>query len=346
MTPPSTLPRPRTPDPAAAPPLSWGVLAPGEIAHSFAQALRTFTRQRLVAVGSRSPERAQAFADAFEVPRAHSSYEALVADEDVQVVYVASPHSEHARLALLAIEAGKHVLVEKAFARNAGEARAVADAAAAAGVLVMEAMWTRFLPRTDIVRQLLADGTLGDVQVLIADHGQALTHVPRMVRPELAGGALLDLGIYPVSYAVFALGLPGRIRATGSLTATGVDRQLVIVLDGFAEHPTAQALLSTNLAARTPNAATISGTRARVELDGAFYMPGGVRLVDPHENAVSVPETQQFEHQGLCHEAAHVAQLVADGRTDSPLMPIAESVAIMGLLDEIRAQVGVRFPGE
>ena len=166
-----TLPAPRTPDPADAPPLRWGILAPGGIANTFVEALHRFTRQRAVAVGSRSLDRAQAFADRHGIERAHTSYEQLVAD-DIDAVYIASPHSHHREHALLAIAAGKHVLVEKAFTRTASEAQDVVDAARAAGVTAVEAMWTRFLPTTDIVRQLLADGALGTLESFAADHGQ------------------------------------------------------------------------------------------------------------------------------------------------------------------------------
>ena len=328
-----------------APPLAWGVLAPGGIAARFTQALHAFSRQRVVAVGSRSAERARRFADRFDVPRAYGSYEALVADPGVQAVYVASPHSEHHAQTLLAIEAGKHVLVEKAFARNAAEARAMVDAAQARGVAIMEAMWTRFLPRADIVRQLLADGVLGELHTVIADHGQALS-APRLFEPELAGGALLDLGIYPVSFACFALGVPGRATATGVLTPTGVDAQVSICLDQFDAHPAAHASLNTTLRAKTPTTAAICGTDARVELDGDFYTPGRVRLVTSDGVASLSPAATLLAHQGLVYEGAHFAQFVADGQTASPLLPPEESVAIMGVMDDLRAQVGVRYPGE
>ncbi len=345
---PLSLPSSRVPDPATAPPLNWGILAPGWIAHMFASALRMSTRQRLVAVGSRSPERGRAFADEFDIPRVHSSYAALVADPEVDVIYVASPHSEHAEQALLAIEAGKHVLVEKAFARNAKEARRVVVAARRRQVAVMEAMWTRFLPRTDIVRQLLADGALGTIETLTADHGQLLPadQVPRLHDPILAGGALLDLGIYPVSFAAFALGLPGAVVATGGLTPTGVDRQMAALLTRFANNPDAQALVSCTLAAKTPTTASISGTIARIELDGEFYAPGRVRLVAPSGESITSAPPELHTHQGLAYEAAHFAQLVSDGFTESPQMPLDETVAIMEVLDSVRAQLKVRFPGE
>jgi len=319
-------------------------MAPGWIADAFATALRASTQQEIVAVGSRTVERAAQFAAKFGVPRAYGSYEQLVADPEVQAIYVASPHSEHAAQALLAIKAGKHVLVEKAFTRDAAEARRVIAAAREHGVALMEAMWTRFLPRTDIVRQLLADGALGEIETFIGDHGQSLEHVERMMRPELAGGALLDLGIYPVSYSIFALGRPGTIRAVGELTASGVDRQLSISFGDYLNHPHAQAMVSTTLAARTPTTATISGTLARVELDGDFYTPGRVRLVSPTGEVVESPADVMVGHQGLAYEAAHFAEMVTDGFTESPQLPLSETLEIMEVLDDIRRQLGVRFP--
>ena len=345
---PSVLPSSRVPDPSEAPPLNWGILAPGRIAHAFATAVSRHTRQKLAAVGSRSRERGAAFAAEFGIERVHDSYEALVNDPAVDLVYVASPHSEHADQALLAIEAGKHVLVEKSFARNAADATVVVDAARRRGVALMEAMWTRFLPRTDIVRQLLHEGVLGEIETVIADHGQWFEFDPtsRLFDPKLAGGALLDLGIYPLSYAVFALGVPQRLTANGTITGTGVDRQVSIILDGFESHRAAQALLSTTLAAKTPTTATISGSLARIELDGDFYAPGGVRLVSRDGSVLETQARAIAGHEGLCYEAAHFAQLVADGYTESPQLPLDETLAIVELLDGARAQLGVSYPGE
>lgn len=341
MTVPSSLPTSRVPDPLDAPPLRWGILAPGWIATAFARALRAYTRQSIVAVGSRSQRRADAFAAAVGAERAYSSYEALVADPEVDVVYVASPHSHHAEHALLAIAAGKPVLVEKPFTRDAHEARLVVDAARAAGVLVVEAMWTRFLPGTDVVRQLLADGVLGELETVVADHGQHFPFDPghRLYAPDLGGGALLDLGIYPVAFSFFALGRPGRVTARGTLARTGVDRQASMILDRYAAHGHAQALLDTTLAASTPTTATISGALARVEIPGPFYAPQPVSLIG-RDGKRSVSEAPVIGgHLGLCHQAAHVAQLVVDGALESPLMPLDETVAIMDVMDEIRAQV-------
>jgi predicted dehydrogenase len=337
----SALPLSRIPSPETAPPLRWGILAPGWIARAFAGALRAHTRQDLYAVGSRSQASADAFAREFGATKAYGSYEALVSDPDVQAIYVASPHSHHAAQALLAIEAGKPVLVEKALTRTADEAYCLVDAARAAGVPLMEAMWTRFLPSTDIVRQLLADGALGDLETVQADHGQYFEFDPahRLFAPELAGGALLDLGIYPLSFAFFALGRPGALSARGTLAPTGVDRQVSILADQFADHPHAHAVLNTTLAARTPTTASISGSDARIEIPGPFYVPQPITFI-PRDGAPLTSETPAIAlHEGLCHEAAHFAELVAEGRLESPLLPLDESLAIMEAMDTIRAQV-------
>ena len=341
MTP--ALPTARTPNPLDAPPLRWGVLAPGRIAAAFVTAVSRYTRQRVKVVGSRSLDRAQAFATAHGIERAVGSYAELVDDPAVDVVYIASPHSEHAAQALLAIAARKAVLVEKAFTRNAAEAQQVVAAARAAGVLAMEAMWTRFLPQTDVTAQLLADGALGEVTTVLADHGQYFSPDPqgRLFAPALAGGALLDLGVYPISFASFVLGAPDVVVATGSLTETGVDAQVSMAL----ATASAQACLNTTLLAATPTIASISGSLGRIELAGPFYAPSTLTLTTAAGQAVREPGPIEG-HLGLCHEAAHVAQLVADGATESPLLPLDETVRILRTIDEIRRQVGVRFPGE
>ncbi|WP_256841785.1 Gfo/Idh/MocA family protein [Ornithinimicrobium cryptoxanthini] len=341
----TSLPSSRVPDPALAPPLRWGVLGPGTIAHVLAGALQKHSRQQVVAVGSRSRERADQFAAEFDVPRVHTSYEELVADPGVDVVYVATPHSHHHAQALLAIAAGKHVLVEKAFTRNASEAREVADAARAAGVVVLESMWSRFLPGADVLRQLLSDGALGEVSSLTADHGQLIgpDDAQRLHDPRLAGGALLDLGIYPVSFASLVLGPPQEVTATGSLTTSGVDEQVTAVLRVGA----AQATLTTTLRERTHNTARVTGDLARVDLPADFYTPVPLTLTSADGRRVLTADPGSIlGHEGLVYQAAHLAQLVADGATDSPLLPLDETISILATTDEIRRQLGVTFPGE
>ena len=340
----TTLPTARTPDPYDAPAIRWGVLAPGGIARSWAAALHATTRSRVVAVGSRSVERAEAFAAEFGADRAHGSYEALVADTGVDAIYVASPHSEHHDHALLALGAGKPVLVEKAFTRNAAEAAAVIGTARAQGLLAVEAMWTRFLPHLDVVRRCLDEGLLGDVVAVAADHGQLLhpDGPARLADPALAGGALLDLAVYPVSLAHLALGGFTEVRATGTLAATGVDASETIAVTGAGG---GIGTLSSTMLATTPCTASISGTRLRLEIDGWFYQPNVVRLLDPEDRELDRYQPPSREH-GLAYEAAGFARLLADGRTESDLLPLDETLAIMGVLDEVRRQLGVTFPGE
>lgn len=332
-----TLPTTRIPDPMTAPPLRWGFSAPGGIAGMMAATMHENSRQRVVAVASRSQERADAFALEHGVERAYDDLAAMCADPTVDAVYVASPHSGHLAQALVAIEAGKHVLVEKAFAVDAAQARRLVDAARAAGVTCMEAMWTRFLPGTDVVRQLLADGALGRIEAVYADHGQWFAYDPqhRLFNPDLAGGALLDLGIYPVSFAAFALGTDLRVRASGRPAPTGVDGHVSIV----ATAGEATAVLDTTLFARTPTTASISGTDARLEFAADFYTPTPITLI-PRDGEHSLIDPGPLQrHHGLVYEAAHFAQLVADGRGESPLLPLDETIAIMGLLDDIRGQL-------
>ncbi len=339
-----TLPPTRIPDPLDAPAIRWGVLAPGGIARDWTAALHETTASRVTAVGSRSLDRAQAFAADFGVERAHGTYEDLVADDGVDAIYVASPHSEHHDHALLALEAGKPVLVEKAFTRNAAEAAAVIDAARTRGLLLVEAMWTRFLPHVDVVRRCLEDGLLGEVKAVEADHGQQLypDGPQRMADPALAGGALLDLAIYPIAFAHLALGGFTTVQATGTLAETGVDAGETIAVIG---PQGAVGTLASTMVAKTPCAASISGTAARLEIDGWFYQPNTVHLIDPDDHELDRYDSPRREH-GLAYEAAEFARLLSDGRTESDLLPLDETHRLMQVLDEVRGQLGVTFPGE
>lgn len=333
------LPTPRTPDPMASPPLRWGILAPGRIAGSFAAAA-AHTRQRVFAVASRDRDRAEAFAARFGVPVVHDSYLDLVSDPRVQAVYVCSPHSLHHPLALMAIRAGKHVLVEKPLTVTAEQARELAAEATTRGSVLMEAMKTRFMPRTDIVRQLLLEGRLGELEWFRADHGRRIADVPRLTDPTLGGGALLDLGSYAVAYAVFVLGVPTEISAVGFLTESGVDRQVGLTMRGFSDHPDALAQVHATMAAETPRSAEICGTEAWVELKEGFYGPGTVRLVTTAGREVEMPDLGLQGHDAMAYELAHFATLVADGRLESPLMPLGDSIAGMEVMDAARRLIG------
>ena len=350
-TPPlAALPAPRDPDPRSAPVLGWGVLAPGWIAGNFARALTTRTDQRLVAVDSRDAAKAAAFAAEHGAARSYGSYAGVLEDPQVDVVYIASPHSQHREHALAAIAAGKHVLVEKPMARNASEAREIAAAGRAAGVLVMEAMWTRYLPRTDVLRQLLEDGALGDVRHVQADFGSRPTLAPgsRLLDPALAGGVLLDIGVYPIAFASYVLraaGLPWQppLAVSGSVTSTGVDEEVALQI----AVPGAHAQVFTSMLTRSAQSATVVGGLARAELGPQFFAPGSLTVVGEDDATLVWEDRSGIEGlDGLCYQAAALARYVADGRTESPLLGLEESIAVLEVTDAARATLGVVYPGE
>jgi predicted dehydrogenase len=313
----------------------WGILGTGGIAGAFAADLRLTGSGAAVAVGSRSRAAADRFGDEFGVPRRHASYESLAADPDVDVVYVATPHPMHRDNALLALRAGKHVLVEKAFTVNAAEARDVVGEARRRGLFAMEAMWTRFLPHTAVIRDWLAGGVLGDIVAVSADHGQWFAPDPafRLFAPELGGGAMLDLGVYPVSFASMVLGPPSRIVSMSDPAFTGVDAQTSML---FGYDSGAQAVLTCTLRAKTPTTAVIAGTDARIEVEGSFYAPAAVTLVPRKGDRVRVES--RHEGRGLYHQADEVARRLAAGELESPLMPLDETVSVMETMDAVLAQ--------
>ena len=321
--------------------IRWGVIGTGGIASAFVEDLRLLPDAVVVAVGSRQAPSADAFAREHDVPKAHPSYAELVADEDVDVVYVSTIHPGHHDAAMLAIEAGKAVLLEKPFTMDAAEAQSLVDAARARGVFLMEAMWARFVPHMVRVRELLAAGALGDVRLVIADHCQWFPDDPthRLLAPDLGGGALLDLGIYPVSFASMVLGEPAAVTAVSTAAVTGVDATTSLLMqhDGGA-----QAVLTTTLSAVGPNRAAVVGTDARLEIDSVFYAPSSFTLTR-RDGSIERFE-QPHDGLGLRHEAAEVMTCVRDGRLESDVMPLDESVAIMRTMDEVRRQIGLTYP--
>ncbi len=328
---------------ASSPGLRWGILGPGGIARAFTKDLRTAGLD-VTAVGSRRHDSAAAFAEDFDIPHAHGSYQDLVADPDVDIVYVATPHPMHAENALLALEAGKHVLVEKPFTLNAVEAAAVRDAAAERGLLAMEAMWTRYLPHMERIRQIVAEGTLGEIRAVTADHTQRITSDPghRLNDLELGGGALLDLGVYPISFAWDILGEPVSVAASARLGETGADTEVATIM----AH--ASGALSTTLSASRaagPNAASVIGTEARIDIARVWYTPTSFRVTAP-DGTVLEDFASDITGRGMQYQAIAAERYLAEGRIDSDVLPIDETVAIMGTLDEVRALIGVRYPSE
>ena len=324
-------------------PIRWGILGTGFIAHAQTADLIGcgFT---VAAVGSRSQGPADAFAAEFGIPVAHGSYEALVADPGVDAIYISTPHPFHAENALLALRAGKHVLIEKPFTLTAGQAVEVVDAAEAAGLVVMEAMWTRFLPHMLRIREIIASGTLGDVRTLIADHNQDLPKDPlhRLNNPALGGGALLDLGIYPVSFAFDIFGAPTVVKALAAKTATGVDRQTAILL-GFDDGR--QAVLHSALDTKGPNTASILGTEGRIEVDSVWYSPTTFTVFDSEGEVIERFDTV-VAHRGMQFQAWEFERRIREDDRSPAILPAAESARIMETLDAVREQIGLSYPGE
>ncbi len=319
----------------------WGIIGTGGIAALQTRDLIT-AGLSVAAVGSRTAKAAEEFGDRFEIARRHGSYEALAADPAVDIVYVATPHPMHADNALVAIEAGKHVLVEKPFALDAVQARRVAQAARAKGVFVMEAMWTRFLPSMVRVMECIGSGAIGTPRVLLADHNQFIprSRAVRLHEPALGGGALLDLGIYPLSFASRIFGTPATITARGTLTDLGVDELTSIILE---YESGAHASLNTGFLTPGPNVASIVGTEGRIDIDAVWYTHTSFTRYDRSGAAVE-RYREPIEGRGMQYQAYEVERCIGEGVPESPTMPLDESIEIMETMDEIRRQIGVEYP--
>ena len=315
-------------------PVRWGFIGTGKIAQTFARDLALIDEGEVVAVGSRRRETADTFGDEFNVARRYDSYEALVSDPDVDAVYVGTPHPMHFENASLALHHGKPVLVEKAFTMNGAEASELVDLARQRGLFMMEAMWTRFLPHVVALRDLVNSGVLGELVMVEADHGQWFAEDPnfRLFSPELGGSAMLDLGVYPVSFASMLLGTPSRMAAMVDPAFTGVDGQASMI---FGYDSGAQALLTCTSAARSATRACVTGTEARVEIDADFYAPTSFRLITRSGDVT--PYTFDVAPRGLRYQAIEVARCLEEGILESPVMPLDESVSIMHTMREVMA---------
>jgi predicted dehydrogenase len=339
---PQSLPRPRQRDPNRAPRLRWGIVGPGWIAERFVASLRVSTNQELIAVQSSNPDRAREFSERHGIMRCYGGQD-MLADPDVDVVYVATVHTRHLPDALAAIEAGKHVLVEKPLALNAEEARRLTEAAKARNVLLMEAYWPDFLPKFDVIRQLFADGALGSVRTVMADHGEWFGPDHRIMRQDLAGGPMLDLGTYLMAFACKTLGRPRRILAMGEGAPSGVNGQASILL---AHANGAHSVLHTSILGHTPGEAVISGTEGMLTIPGPFYTPGPFTLTANNLKTKLVFEEERSHYKQIFHEAVHFADCVGENLKESPIRPLADSLLTLEVMDEIRRQLGVVFAGE
>ncbi|MBX6387670.1 MAG: Gfo/Idh/MocA family oxidoreductase [Frankia sp.] len=336
---------PAQPVPSSATPIRWGVAGTGTIAQRFARDLAHVPDARLVAVGSRSAASAAAFAAEFAVPHQHSSYEALAEDPDVDIVYVASPHTAHHPHTLLFLSAGKHVLCEKPLAVNARQAAEMVAAAERAGRFLMEAVWSRFVPGYQALREVVAAGEIGEVRLVQAEFGFRAPFDPqhRLFDPGRAGGSVLDIGIYPVQLAHLLLGTPDEVTASAVVGRTGVDEHATAVLrydwgDG------ALAIATSSLRVDLPGMARVIGTNGSVEFPAEMWAPTSVvvRVAGGDERRLATPLTGS----GLHYQVGHVHGRLRGGHLDSDVMPLAESVRIAETLDRVRAAIGVRYPAD
>jgi predicted dehydrogenase len=321
---------------------NWGILGPGGIARAFAKDLNFIQGHTIAAVGSRSLKNAQRFSETFG-GIAYGSYEELVGDPSIDAIYVATPHPAHHDNVILALNAGKPVLCEKPFAVDAQQAQAMVDAASRNSVALMEAMWARFLPHYAKVREIVDSGVLGPILSIHADHGQRLADqgIARLVEPDLAGGALLDLGIYPVSFAHMILGNPSNITSQAVKTDKGVDAQTSMI---FSYDSGAQAVLTTTMIEQTPCRAIVAGLNGWLEIDRTFYNPAAMRFVLNDGTVTEYPNT--YAGHGLREQAEVFKQLVISGKFESDILTWADTVDIMKSLDTVRAQIGLKYPFE
>jgi predicted dehydrogenase len=323
--------------------IKWGILAPGNISRKFATGLGSLPDTELLAVGSRSQESAEAFADQFSIPRRYNSYEALVNDPDVDVVYIGSPHSFHKEHTLLCLNAGKAVLCEKPFAINLSEAQQMVKVAREKKLFLMEAMWTRYLPHMVKVREIIDSGTIGEVRMLKADFGFRTEVNPsgRLFDPQLGGGGLLDVGIYPVALAYQLFGTPTEIKTFANLGMTGIDEEATML---FRHSQGQMSLLSSAVRLDTPWETFILGTKGRIQIHRPWWSPTNFTLFvngkDPEYIKVDCPLN------GYNYEALEVGRCLREGKLESPIMPLDESLQIMKTLGDLRSEWGLSYPME
>jgi predicted dehydrogenase len=318
----------------------WGIVGPGRIAESVMGDFVHVPDAEVVAVASRSSDRAQAFADKHGIGRAYGSYRELIADRDVDVLYIATPHPQHLAIGVAAARAGKHMLVEKAFTATLGGAETLVEEVRANRVFAMEAMWTRFQPAIGKARELLADGAIGEVRSVQVDLGVVRAFDPsdRIFAYELGGGAMLDLGVYLVSFAQMVLGTPTSVSALGSLEPSGVDAAASLLL-GFPAGRTATLMCS--LHSPMPGHARVFGSTGWIDVLPRFHHPRSIVL---YRHGA---EPEQFDRpaigEGYAHELIEVTESVAAGRTESPIMPLDDTLAVQRVLDDALGQLGIRF---
>lgn len=324
--------------------IRWGILGCGSIAIKFAEALRAVDEAELVAIGSRTEEKANAFGDTYHIPRRYGSYQKLADDQDLDIIYIATPHHLHAENTILCLNAGKNVLCEKPLAVNARQGRAMMDCARANKRFLMEAMWTRFLPVMDKVRSLLTEDAIGQVRMLTADFGFRCAdqaELNRISDPLLAGGALLDVGVYPLALSSMLFGKPLQIHSAATFGQTGVDEQNAAILT-YSQGQL--AILTSAVQTQTPHEATIMGTEGMIRLHRSWWS-GNQLIIAPRGQSEQSMVLPTFDN-GFIYEILAVQNDLRAGRLDNRVMPLNESLEILQTMDTIRGQWGMRYPFE
>lgn len=336
------MPIPILPEPTSVPSLRWGIFGTGWISEEFATSTATYTAQQIITVASRTPGKAAQFAQDFGIPESDESYESLVSRDDIDAVYIATRPGDHLEHALIAINAGKHVLIEKPVAMTPEDAASIFKAARNAGVFAMEAMWNRYLPQASVVRQLIEQGALGTPELMLVDFCQDQTADPRKWDPS-HGTIMFDMGIYPVSFALEFLGYPTQIRAMGQLHSNGTEAETTVLLNFESG---ARAIFTLSGLTHAPHHATIAGSEGIVEYLTPFVVPSGVSYIPTGFNQPATTWRDEFEprgHQGLSYEATAFAQFVGENLTESPLHPHEQSIQALTIVREIVCQLGVTY---
>lgn len=323
--------------------IAWAVIGPGRIADTFCSDLRHVPGARLAAVVSRSAARAAAFAERFGGAQAYDSVDRMLAQAKIDVVYVATPHQAHAAAVRPCLQAGVAVLCEKPMTVYAAQTADLVALARRRGVFLMEAMWSRFVPAGRLLRDLLDAGVIGEPRALFADFGYRAEHDPssRLFDPHTAGGALLDVGIYPLALASQVFGAPEQAIGMAQIGSTGVDEQSSYLL----RYPGGElAVLYGAVRTRTPCEAVIAGTDGQIRVAAPFYCAH--TLTVEREGRVAERHHHPVQGAGYGYEAQAVMQALREGAIESPVMPLDESVAIARTMDQLRAQWGLRYPFE
>ncbi len=323
--------------------IRWGILSTGKIARKFTEDLKIMDDAEVVAVGSRTLDSAKTFADKFEIPHAYGSYEELVSDPDVDVIYVGTPHAMHADNVRLSLNAGKHVLNEKAFTINAQEAQEIIDLARAKKLFLMEAVWMRFFPLMARLREWLAEEKLGKIHFMSADFGFNFDFnaTSRLFDPALGGGALLDLGIYPISLSSMLFGTPTEIQTMVELGEPGIDYKNAMQ---FRFESGVFASLQSAMVSILSQSATIIGEKGRVTVHKQFWNPDKMTLHLDGQDPVSFEEIRWGN--GYTYEAREVMDCIRAGKLESDIMPLDESLSIMQTMDTLRERWGLKYPFE